>query len=339
MTGLQVAWFVIVAVFVAAYAILDGFDLGVGLLYALVGRDGEHREQLHDTISPVWDGNEVWLILIGGLVFAVFPPVYATALSGLYLVFMLVFFGLILRSGALGLFYARVPAGRRWVLAFSGGSIVAGFFLGLAAGNLLRGVPLDASGNFTGGFGYLFNPFAIIIGILALAIFANQGAAWAANKTVGDAHRLSRIVRRQTAWVLLAVFAAVTVVAVFVVPEHARSLTWRALGWVMIALVLLGFVAEQVFGWRGRDRASFLGASATVVGFVGIWAVGAYPALVPASNDPNLSLTASSAAAPQSSLIAMAVVAGIGIPLAAVCFYIVYRTFRGRRGSHDAGYE
>ena len=210
MTGLQVAWFVIVAVFVAAYAILDGFDLGVGILYAMVGRDGEHREALHDSISPVWDGNEVWLILIGGLVFAVFPPVYATVLSGFYLVFMLVLFGLILRSGALGLYYARVPTARRWVLAFSGGSVVAGFFLGLVAGNLIRGVPLDANGDFAGGLGSLFNPFAIVVGILALAIFANQGAAWAALKTVGEAHALSRTIRRWTGWVVLALFAVVT---------------------------------------------------------------------------------------------------------------------------------
>jgi cytochrome bd ubiquinol oxidase subunit II len=338
MTGLQVAWFVIVAVFVAAYAILDGFDLGVGLLYAIAGRDGEHREALHGTISPVWDGNEVWLILIGGLLFAVFPPVYATVLSGFYLVFMLVFFGLILRSGALGLYYARVPTSLRWVLAFSGGSILAGFFLGVVAGNVIRGVPLDANGDFTGGLGSLFNPFAIIIGILALAMFANQGAAWAALKTTSDARRLSRTIRRWTGWLVLALFAAVSLVAVFVVSGHARTLTGRGLGWVMIALVVGGILCEEIFGWRERDRPAFFGASVAVVGTVGIWAVGAYPVLVPASNDPALSLTAESAAAPQNSLVAMAVVAAIGIPLAAVCLTVVYRTFRGRLGKSGEGY-
>jgi cytochrome d ubiquinol oxidase subunit II len=304
----------------------------------VVGRDGEHREQLHDSISPVWDGNEVWLILIGGLVFAVFPVVYASVLSGFYLVFMLIFFGLILRSAALGLYYAHVPSTLRWVLAFSGGSIVAGFFLGLVAGNLIRGVPLDANGDYTGALGSLFNPFAVVIGLLALGVFANQGAAWAALKTQGDAHRLSRIMRHQTAWVVLAVFAAVTAVAAFAVPDHVRALIGRPLGWVMIALVMGGILAEQLFGWRQRDRASFLGASAIVVGLVGVWAVGAYPAVVPASNDTAMSLTISSAAAPQNSLIAMAVVAAVGIPLAAVCFSVVYRTFRGRRGKGEEGY-
>jgi cytochrome d ubiquinol oxidase subunit II len=338
MTGLQVAWFVIVAVFVAAYSILDGFDLGVGILYALVGQDGEHREALHAAISPVWDGNEVWLILIGGLVFAVFPPVYASVFSGLYLVFMLALFGLILRSGALGLYYARVPTGRRWVLAFSGGSVVAGFFLGLIAGNLVRGVPLDAKGDFTGGMGSLFNPFAIVVAIFALAVFANQGAAWAAFKTVGEAHDLSRAVRRWTAWTVLALFAVVTILAVFLVSDHARALTGRGLGWVMIALVLGGIAAELGFGWRGHDRPAFLGASAAVVGLVGIWAVGVFPQLVPAANDRSLSLTVSSAAAPHASLVAMVVVAAIGVPLVAVCFSVVYRTFRGRLATSVESY-
>jgi cytochrome d ubiquinol oxidase subunit II len=339
MSGLAIAWFVVVAVFVAAYAILDGFDLGIGMLYAMVGRDGEHREALHGTISPVWDGNEVWLILIGGLVFAVFPPVYASVLSGFYLVFMLIMFGLILRSAALGLYYARVPTSLRWVLAFSGGSIVAAFFLGLAAGNLIRGVPLDANGDFAGGIGYLFNPFAIVTAILALAMFANQGAAWAALKTGGEAHALSRTIRWWTGWLVLSLFAVLTLVAVFVVSDHARALTGRPLGWVMIALVLAGIVCEQVFGGLGRDRPAFFGASTVVVGLVGIWVVGAYPVIVPASNDATMSLTVATAAAPQNSLVAMAVVAAIGIPLAVACSFLVYRTFRGRRAESGEGYK
>jgi cytochrome bd ubiquinol oxidase subunit II len=337
-TGLQIAWFVVVTVFVTAYAILDGFDLGVGLLYGLVGRDGERREAFHDTISPVWDGNEVWFILIGGLVFAVFPPVYATVLSGFYLVLMLVLFGLILRSAALGLHYTRVPTSLRWVLAFCGGSIVAGFFLGVVAGNLIRGVPLDANGDFAGGPGALFNPFAIVMGILALAMFANQGAAWAALKTTGAAYSLSRAIRRWAAWVVLGIFAAATLVAVFAVSDHMRALAGRPLGWVMVALVVMGLAGEQILGWRQRDRAAFLAASATVLGLVGIWAVGTYPVIVPASNDPANSLTISSAAAPHNSLVAMVVVAAVGIPLAAVCVFIVYRTFRGRRRTKEEGY-
>jgi cytochrome bd-type quinol oxidase subunit 2 len=138
---------------------------------------------------------------------------------------------------------------------------------------------------------------------------------------------------------VLGVFAVVTLLAAFVVRDHARALTGRGLGWAMVALVLLGLAAEQVFGWRGHDLRAFMGASAVVVGLVGIWAVGVFPKIVPATNDSGVSLTVSSAAAPRASLVAMAAVAGIGIPLAAVCFSVVYRTFRGRRSTnHHEGY-
>jgi cytochrome bd ubiquinol oxidase subunit II len=259
-------------------------------------------------------------------------------LSGFYLLFMLVFFGLIMRSAALGLYYSRVPARRRWVVAFSGGSLLAAFFLGLIAGNLIRGVPLDANGDFAGSTGSLFNPFAIATALTAIAVFANQGAAWAAAKTVGEAHALSRHMRRWTAWVVAAMFVVVTVLAATLVTEHARTLVSRPLGWVMVVVVVGGLAVELVLGRLGRDRGAFLGASATVVGLVGIWAVGAYPTIVPDAGGAGESLTISSAAAPQASLVAMSVVAAIGIPLAAVCFTAVYRTFRGRRGSTHEGY-
>jgi len=193
MTGLQVTWFVIAAALVCVYAVLDGFDLGIGILYPVVGRGDERRTGLHEAVAPVWDGNEVWLILVGGVLFAVFPPVYASVLSGFYLIFMLIFFGLILRAAALGLFYRGAPDSDRWVAAFSGGSLLSAFLLGLVAGNLIRGVRLSPSGDLVGGVGQLFNPFAVAIGLLGLAMFANQGAGWAALKTQGRTYGLSLI--------------------------------------------------------------------------------------------------------------------------------------------------
>lgn len=338
MSALAAAWFVVVAVFVAAYAVLDGFDLGIATLYTVMGRDEEQRATLHDSVSPFWDGNEVWIILIGGLLFAVFPPVYATVLSGFYLVFVLILLGLILRAAALGLYYTGAPDSRRWVMAFAGGSTLAGFLLGLVAGNLIRGVPLSPEGEFAGGLGSLFNPFAILIGILGVLVFANQGAAWAAFKTAGNAHRVSRTTRWWTGWVVLAIFAGATLAALFAAPSHAETLARRPLGWVVIAAVVLGIASQEFWGRRGRDRAAFAGASATVLGMVGIWAVGAFPTLVPASNG-NSSLTVANSAAAHDSLVAMAVVAAIGIPLVAVSVFLVYRVFRGRATRSGEGYQ
>jgi len=224
MTGLQVAWFVIAASMVAVYAILDGFDLGIGVLDPLLARTGGQRSDLHRAVAPVWDGNEVWLIIIGGAMFAAFPAVYAAVLSGFYLVFMLVFFGLIFRATALGLHYGRSSDSRAWRAAFWGGSLLPSFFLGLVAGNLIRGVELSGNGDFAGGLGSVFVPFAVATGVLSLAMFANQGAAWATLKTTGELRLRGVRVRRTTGWVLLLLFALVTVYALWGASAHVSDL-------------------------------------------------------------------------------------------------------------------
>jgi cytochrome d ubiquinol oxidase subunit II len=338
MTTLQVVWFALVAVFVCAYAILDGFDLGIGLLYAVIGRGREQRAGLHKAVAPVWDGNEVWLILVGGLLFAVFPPVYAAVLSGFYLIFMLIFFGLIARAAALGLFYRETHDSKGWIAAFSGGSLLSAFLLGLVVGNLIRGVRLTSSGDVSGGAGLLFNPFAIAVAILSLAMFANQGAGWAALKTQGEAHRGVVKARWASGWVLLGLLALVTVYAAFAAEDHVRTLVARPLGWVVVALAVIGIVVQQAWGRRGHDLTAFLGASVSVAGLVGIWTVGVFPTIVPALNDEDLSLTLTNATAPHGSLVAMTVVGAIGVPLIVLCATIVYRVFRGRGETTGGGY-
>lgn len=338
MTALQVTWFVIAAAFVCVYAVLDGFDLGIGILYPVIGRGDERRAGLHEAVAPVWDGNEVWLILVGGLLFAVFPPVYATVLSGFYLIFMLIFFGLILRATALGLFYRGAPHSNRWVIAFSGGSLLSAFLLGLVAGNLIRGVRLSVSGDVTGGVAHLFNPFAVAVGVLSLAMFANQGAGWAALKTEGGTRKLAVEARWTTGWVLLGLLAAATLYAVLGAEDHVGALTSRPLGWVVIATAVAGIAAQQLLGRLGHDLGAFVGASVSVVGLVGIWVVGAFPVIVPALNDETSSLTLANAAAPHGSLVAMTVVGGIGIPVVAACAVLVYRVFRGRGERSGGGY-
>ena len=338
MTGLQITWFVIAAALVAVYAVLDGFDLGIGVLDPLLARTGAQRAMLHRAVGPVWDGNEVWLIIIGGVMFAAFPAVYATVLSGFYVVFMLVFFGLIFRATALGLHYGGSSDSPAWRAAFWGGSLVPAFFLGLAAGNLVRGVELSGNGNFVGGLGSLFNPFAVVTGVLSLVMFANQGAAWATLKTTGELHGRSGRVRRTTGWALLLVFALVTVYAIWGASAHVSDLAGRPLGWLAVALVVVGVLYQQVASGRGRDGQAFLGASAVVVGLVCIWAVGTFPQIVRASNDEGLSLTVAGASASPATLKAMTVVAAIGIPVVAASAWFAYRVFRGRVDKTDEGY-
>jgi len=185
---LDLIWFVLVAVLVAGYAVLDGFDLGVGFLHLLVPRSEEERRLSLASVAPVWDGNEVWLLTAGGALFAAFPPVYATVFSGFYLAMMLVLLGLIVRAVSIAARNQGArPAWRRFFdRSFAAGSTLVALLLGVAVGNLMRGLPLDARGEYAGTFWDLLNPFSLFIGATTLAMFAMQGACWLAMKTQGD---------------------------------------------------------------------------------------------------------------------------------------------------------
>ena len=177
MTTYQIIWFILVGVLLGGYALLDGFDLGVGFWHLFTKGDRARRIAL-TSIGPVWDGNEVWLLTGGGALFAAFPPVYATVFSGFYLAMMLVVISLIFRAVALE-FRSKVEDERwrkAWDVAFSLGSILAALLFGVAVGNVLRGVPLDGEGNFTGTFFGLLNPYSLVFGLLSVAMVATHGA-------------------------------------------------------------------------------------------------------------------------------------------------------------------
>jgi len=178
MSFLQVAWYFLIGLFLLVYAILDGFDLGVGFWY-LFAKKEDHRRLLLNAIGPVWDGNEVWLLTGGAAIFAAFPQIYATVFSGFYLALMLVIFGLIFRAVSIEFRDKGESPGWRnfWGAAFGIGSILAALLFGVAVGNILRGLPLDEHGNFTGTFFTLLNPYALLIGLLGFVMFATHGAS------------------------------------------------------------------------------------------------------------------------------------------------------------------
>src|SRR5450756_674495 len=184
---LQAAWFVLVGVLLVGYAILDGFDLGVGMQHLTTARTDEERRTLMNSIGPVWDGNEVWLITAGGALFAAFPKVYATVFSGFYLALMLVLAALILRAVSLEFRSRERGRGWRttWDLAFFMGSVLPAILFGVVIGNIMRGVPLDSQGDYAGTFVGLLSPFALAVGLLSAAMFLTQGAAWLLLKTEG----------------------------------------------------------------------------------------------------------------------------------------------------------
>lgn len=335
---LQVIWYLLIAVLFAGYAVLDGFDLGVGTLYPFLAKTESERKALRHAIGPVWDGNEVWLLTAGGALFAAFPAVYATVFSGFYLALMLVLFGLILRAVSLE-FRARDEAWARvWDMAFFLGSAVPSLLFGVAVGNLVRGVPLDANGVYAGTFFTLLNPYALLIGLVGLAMFIAHGAAWAAVKTSGGLQARAIRVRSAAHWAFTALAVVATVATAWMVPQQfSRNLSGAA-GLVMALLLAAGIVYARLEMARGRDSGSFLGSAASIIGLVGLWFAGNFPALVPALGDARRSLTIHNAASSSLTLTVMLTIALIGVPLVLAYTVIIYRVFAGKVHEDEAGY-
>ena len=239
-------WFVVLSAMLAGYAVLDGFDLGVGTLHLLVGRNREERAQLIRTIGPVWNGNEVWLLAAGGAMVVAFPSVYAASFSGFYLALMLVLWLLILRGLSLEFRHQIDNAlwHDAWDVVFSGSSMLLALLFGVAFANVLRGVPLDAQGAFQGSFALMLNPFALLGGVLGVVTLAQHGASWLALKTNGDLRDRARRYQRRLWGVMTAAIAA-TVAASFVVrPDFTRN--FLAAPWLSI-----------VPSWRVARRSRF----------------------------------------------------------------------------------
>lgn len=342
MTALGVLWFVLVAVLIIGYFALDGFDLGCGVLYPFVARTERERAQVRRAVGPVWDGNEVWLLTAGGALFAAFAPAYATSFSGFYLAIMLVLFGLILRAAALEFRAHETGAlARFWDAMFFVGSLLPALLFGVAVGNVLKGIELNAVGDYTGGFFALLNPFALLCGVLGLTHMLLLGASWLSLKAPeGELRQRALRLRRVLALVDLAVFALASLLFfVQVVPASAAGVTAN-LASCLFALV---FVASTVAAASVREggRASNLRAHVLVslgcVGLVGATAASLFPNLIPAT-DPHFSITIANAASTDTSLAAMTTIACIGVPLVLAYHVIAYRIFNGELQDEDLTY-
>ncbi|MFH1434870.1 MAG: cytochrome d ubiquinol oxidase subunit II [Pseudomonadota bacterium] len=339
MTALQVTWFFLVGILLTGYAVLDGFDLGVGFWHLFTKRD-EDRRILLGAIGPVWDGNEVWLLTGGGAIFAAFPPVYASVFSGFYLALMLVLFALIFRAVSIEVrSKEESPAWRRsWDIAFSAGSVIAALLFGVAMGNLLRGIPLDANGNYTGTFFGLLSPYALLIGITGLAMIATHGAVFIMMKT-GDELQARAGRWAQASWVAFLVLVLVSAPATyFTAPQRFAGFSSHPVLWLVPAVALGAIVVTGVF-IRKRDGVRAFAASAlSIAGLMGIFAASVFPALVPGSDGSAVSLTITNASSSQRTLTIMLVMALIGMPIVIGYTIWIYRTFRGKVKVEDLHY-
>ena len=342
MSALAILWFVLVAVLIAGYFALDGFDLGVGVLYPFIGKGERDKAVMRRAIGPVWDGNEVWILTAGGALFAAFAPAYATTFSGFYLAVMLVLFGLIVRAVAIE-FRGHDPEWKGlWAGLFFVGSRLPALLLGGAVGNVVGGLALDANGDYLGSFFDLLNPFALACGVLGLVHMLMQGASWIACKApVDDELRVKAArLRRVLCVVDLVVFALVSVLFfTVVVPNSAVGIGATPVAGVFALVYIVSTVATLALapGEPARDKFAPLLAGVGAFGLVGTMAATLFPYLVPAT-DPAMSVTVANAAANETSLMAMTIIACIGVPLVLVYHVVIYRVYRGRVAVEDLSY-
>lgn len=326
-------WFVLFVAIIAGYLILDGFDLGVGMLHPFAAKADEERRVVLNSIGPIWDGNEVWLVVGGGVLFAAFPVVYAALFSGFYWALMLVLLFLILRTVAIEFRGKRESSGWRalWDSVFSVSSYALALLLGVAFGNVISGVPLNKAGEVEiSSILDLLHPFALWIGLTTIVMLLLHGALYLNVKTEGD---LQARIRR---WVpsFIGVFALLGAAsAVWIaVSEYGVTDTYTDDVWpIIFPLAALGaFVVMVVLFRRGRDVAAFFASSAMLAGVLATISAGLYPNMLKSTTKDAFNMTVTNASAANDTLTVMLVVALIGMPFVLLYTAGVQYLFRGK---------
>ncbi|HEY1192437.1 MAG TPA: cytochrome d ubiquinol oxidase subunit II, partial [Gemmata sp.] len=302
-SALVTVWFLLLGVLLAGYAILDGFDLGVGILHPFVSQDETERRLVLNSIGPLWDGNEVWLVTFGGALFAMFPFAYAAVFSGFYTAFMLLLVTLIFRAASIEMRgKTRSARGRRaWDYAFFGSSVGATFLFGAAAGNAVWGVPLDATGTVRAGVLDQLHPYALLTGATAVAVFAMHGAIYLHLKTEGALHERLREVMWTTFGVFVALFLIQTMWTLVELPRatvHFRTSKWL---WVVPVLNTLAIANIPRALYRRQPAAAFASSCFNIFTYVFLLMAALWPNIV-VSTDPATSLSVADAASSNKTL-------------------------------------
>ncbi len=329
---LQFIWFSAFVALLAGYAILDGFDLGVGMLHPFVKGDKERRLMLN-SIGPVWDGNEVWLVTAGGALFAGFPAVYATFCSAFYIPIMALLAGLIFRAVAIEFRSKQPMAWWRWTwdVAFSVASFVIAFGLGVVMGNIIRGIPLDAYGEHTGRFVDMLHPYALLVGVMTVTLFVMHGAIYALMKTEGPLHERLRDWINPAIICFIICYASTTMATLIYHPHMTDAIKERPI-FFFIALgnmLAIANIPREVH--MGRDGHAFISSCFCVLFLLALFGVGTYPVVLRAVNDPAaLSLTIFNSSSSELTLKILLLMAVVGIPMVLAYTVSIYWIFRGK---------
>lgn len=329
---LEFTWFLIFVVLLTGFAILDGFDLGVGIFH-LFSKSDEERRLMLNTIGPVWDGNEVWLVTAGGALFAGFPHVYATLCSAFYIPIMILLSGLIFRAVAIEFRSKQPMAWWRWMwdILFSVASLVIALGLGVVMGNLIEGIPLDDHMEFIGSFWGLLHPYALLVGVLVVALFSMHGVIYVLMKTEGELHEKMRGWVNPAIILFIMLYGFTTVATLIYYPHMAKAIKERPI-FMLVAFVNMFAIANiprEIH--HNRDWRAFLSSCLNIICLMMLYGIGTFPNVIRASNDPQvLSMTIWNSASSQKTLMILHIIAAIGIPVVLGYTVAIYYIFRGK---------
>jgi cytochrome bd ubiquinol oxidase subunit II len=336
---LQTFWFCLIAVLWGGYFVLEGFDFGVGMLLPFVPRDERERSIMFESIGPVWDGNEVWLVVAAGATFAAFPGWYGTMFSGFYLALLLLLFFLIVRVVSFEWRDKGEGAGWRavWLWANAGGSTGIALIWGIALSSLLHGVPLNSSGDYAGNFWDLFTVYTVLGGITFVLVFAFHGANFLTLRTTGDLWRRAQLAARALAIPAVAVAAGFLIWTVKVAVDRNDKDVFPPV--LPAALAIAAFVVAAVLVYVGRNGIAFVLSAAGTLGLVATLFTSLYPRVMVSSPNFGNSLTVSGTASAHYTLVVLTVVAAIVTPVVLIYQGWTYYVFRRRLGLDTAGAE
>jgi len=310
---LNTIWFILIGVLLSGYAILDGFDLGVGTLHLLIKNDNDRRVTIN-SIGPVWDGNEVWLVTGGGALFAAFPQVYATVFSGFYTAIILLLFSLIFRAIAIE-FRSKQPMKwwrQTWDVSFSVSSILIAFLMGVALGNIITGIPLDADKEFAGSFLSLIKPYTVLVGITTVALFMMHGSIYVVMKTEGELQNKIRSWVNNTIIFFVICYVTTTMYTLIYYPHMVQHFKDTPVLFLVAVLNMLAIanIPREIF--HGREFRAFLSSCASIASLLALFAIGLFPNIVLSDPNPANSLTIYNASSSQKTLGIMLTIAILG---------------------------
>lgn len=332
-------WFLVTGAVFSGYAILDGFDLGAGACHLFFKKEQSRRIALN-AVGPLWDGNEVWLVIGGGSLFAGFPDVYATGFSAMYIPFMVFLFFLILRAISIE-FRSKEPMAwwrKMWDTTYSVASIMLAFLLGVVLGNLLQGMAIGADKEFQGSWIDFINPFAIVVGITTVALFSMHGAIFLSMKTEGKLFKKIKMLIKYAIGLFIVSFGIVTIYALTTFPHLSDRLLSQP---IFVIIPLIGFLSianiPRLISKRKYELA-FIFSCITIASLLGIVALEIFPVMIRSTIHPDYSLTISNACASQKSLKLLLTIAAIGTPLVIGYTTFVFYTFRGKVKIDETSY-